>query len=184
MTKISQIINGLPKQDKQFLDSLITVKAYNKGEIVFNQKSLDTNIYYIESGLLRKYLIKNEKEKTLDFYFPDDIYFPNILIENKKTNCFLQALEKSTVYILNNFQFEEIKSTNLSILSLENKILESAFLQANERLIQFQTMNATERYLHLLDKNPEIVMRINLTHIASFLGINNASLSKIRSGIR
>lgn len=184
MSKISEIISNLPSKDKELLDCLIKVKEYKKNELIFSQSAPDDRIFYVANGLLRKYILKNEKEKTLDFYFTDEIYFPQILIENKKTNCVLQALEKSSVFILDNFEFEKIKSESVSLLKLENTILEYAFAQTNERLQQFQTMNATERYLNLLDRNPIIVQRISLTYISSYLGINNASLSKIRGAIK
>ncbi|HRQ30180.1 MAG TPA: Crp/Fnr family transcriptional regulator, partial [Saprospiraceae bacterium] len=62
--------------------------------------------------------------------------------------------------------------------------LDKAHAQAAERLQNFQTMNATERYLNLLERNPRIVQSIALTFVASYLGINKASLSKIRSALK
>ena len=49
-----------------------------------------------------------------------------------------------------------------------------------QRLRNFQTMNATERYLQLIEKDPRIIKYIPLTYIASYLGITLGSLSRIR----
>ncbi len=182
--KISDQIKNLPKPDKDLLDSLIHVKQYSKAALVFNDDSLDNHTYYVESGLLRKYVIKDGNEKTIDFYFTDEIYFPSILEKHRKTNCFLEAIDQSIVFKLNNFEFDKIKTESPFLLKLENFILDKAHAQAAERLQNFQTMNATERYLNLLERNPRIVQSIALTFVASYLGINKASLSKIRSALK
>lgn len=184
MGKFSARIKLLPEEDKLLLDSLIQVKEFKKGELVFDATNFDSNIYYVVKGILRRYILKEENEKTLDFYFSDALHFPTILTQGKRTNCYLQAIDSSIVYKLDSFKFEELKKSKPEVLLLENMILEFAYMQTIERLKSFQTMNATERYLDLLEKDPKIVQYIPLTHIASYLGINNASLSKIRSSLK
>ncbi|MBL7978520.1 MAG: hypothetical protein JNN12_09270 [Bacteroidetes Order II. Incertae sedis bacterium] len=63
---------------------------------------------------------------------------------------------------------------------MEYQILEQAYHQSQKRLETFQMMSATERYQNLMDRSPHILQQIPLIYIASYLGINNASLSKIR----
>lgn len=184
MNKISDRINSLPKEDKQLLDSLIQVKEFKKGHLIFDETAKDNSIYYVVEGLLRKYILKNGNEKTLDFYFADDLYFPIVLHQDKKTNSFLQAIEKTRIYKLDIFKFEKLKITNPKFLELENLILDIAYTQTTEQLENFQTMNATERYVNLLERNSKVVQQISLTYIASYLGINNASLSKIRANLK
>ncbi len=133
---------------------------------------------------MRKYINKDGNEKTIDFYFTDEIYFPLIMHENKLTNCFLKAIEKSKIFKIDLQQFEKLKMQSLKLVLLENTIVEAVLEQTAERLQNFQTMNATERYLNLLNRNKKIAKHISLTYIASYLGINNASLSKIRANIR
>lgn len=107
MKKISDRINSLPKEDKHLLDSLIQVKEIKKGQIIFNETEKDNSIYYVVEGLLRKYILKDGNEKTLDFYFADDLYFPSVLQQNKRTNSFLQAIDNTRIYKLDNFKFEK-----------------------------------------------------------------------------
>lgn len=141
-----------------------------KGDFAFDQFSVDNSIYYVETGLLRKYVLKDGVEKTIDFYFTDDLYFPNNFNINKPTECFLQAIEKSIIFKLNNAEFEKIKIGNLNLLALESKILEFAFSQSAERLQNFQTMTATERYQNLLEKNPKLCSKYHLFTLRPILG--------------
>lgn len=184
MEKVSELIYKLPQKDKALLDSFIVAKALKRGELLFDHFATDSSIYYVAKGLLRKYIIKDGNEKTLDFYFTDELYFPHILHPIQTTNCFLQALENSTVFQLDNFKFDKIKIDSFPLVALENRILETALAQTAERLQNFQTMSATDRYTNLLDRNPKIVQKIPLIYVASYLGINNASLSKIRATLK
>lgn len=180
---ISDMIYRLPPAAKATLDEQIIVRRVAKGEWVFAPDKLDHTIYYVAEGLLRKYMLTDEKEKTLDFYFTDEIYFPAVAVD-RPTGAWLQAIEPSTVFQLRLENFEKIKNQWPELARLEIQILETAYRQTQERLFRFQTMNATERYLSLLEKSPEIIRRIPLLYVASYLGINNASLSKIRATLK
>lgn len=184
MTTISDLINSLPALDKELLDEQIVNIHLTKKEFACEQWTLDHSIYYVESGILRKYILKDGVEKTLDFYFTDELYFPHEVSPTKPTGCFLQAIANSHVYKINLLQFETLKANSTKLLELENKVLELALSHTAARLQKFQTMSATEMYLDLLEKNPEIVQNIPLIYVASYLGINNASLSKIRSTLK
>lgn len=184
MESIKNIINNLPREDKLLLDNSVKKIKLKKNQLLQEADTTDNKIFYVVEGLLRKYLLKDEKELTLDFYFEDDLYFPQSNQKNAKTNSYIQTLLPSTVYRIEIEYFNRMKLYSKNLQSLELHILESAYFQTIERLETFQTMNATERYLNLMEKQPKLIQNIPLIYIASFLGINNASLSKIRSALR
>ena len=181
---INDFIKQLPKVEKQLLDDEIITKRLKKNEILFDNTKTDNRAYYVVQGLLRKFTLIEAKEITLDFFFRDEIYFPKTLDYKAPTATFLQALEDSVVFQINLERFNTIKSDAPNLANLELKILEMAYLQTINRLETFQTMNATERYVHLLNKSSNIVQHIPLIYVASYLGINNASLSKIRAALK
>jgi len=181
---IREKIYALPAAEKAELDHAIHIKSYKKGEGLLGHTGQENAIYYVEMGSLRKFILKDGKEKTLDFYFEDELYFPTHDQQVKQEPVYLQALESSIIYRLSLPTFEGIKGKNPALLQLENFILERALAQTSERLQAFQTMNATERYLDLLERKPHFIQKLSLTHLASYLGINNASLSKIRARLK
>ncbi|MEL6593078.1 MAG: cyclic nucleotide-binding domain-containing protein, partial [Bacteroidota bacterium] len=174
MNRIREKIYQLPQKEKFLLDSLIVEKEYKKGELIFDSSSSDHYSYYVVDGLLRKYVSKNGLEKTLDFYFSDDVYFSPIQHQDNRTNCYLQALRKTVLYKISNLQFEKVKFDKPDLLHLENIILEAALAQTSGRLQDFQTMTAKERYQALLERNPRVIQKLPLIYVASYLGINNA----------
>lgn len=60
-------------------------------------------------------------------------------------------------------------------------MLETYALQLEERLRAFQTQTASQRYHQLIEQEPQLLQKVSLTHIASYLGINLGSLSRIRA---
>ncbi|MNY69380.1 hypothetical protein D3C86_2073130 [compost metagenome] len=62
--------------------------------------------------------------------------------------------------------------------------MEKEIILVEERLISRLLLNATERYKNLMDHHPELLQRVQLNYIASYLGITPVSLSRIRAEIR
>ena len=62
--------------------------------------------------------------------------------------------------------------------------MEKEIILVEERLISRLLLNATQRYKNLMDHQPELLQRVQLTYIASYLGITPVSLSRIRAEIR
>lgn len=165
------------------LDDVITEKKYAKNQLLFSEEDLDNSIFYVVSGVIRKYILKEEKEITLDLFFAEDVYFPQTTNYTEKTKTWLQAIEDTLVYQINILEFDRIKAQAQELKDMEMKVTEYAYLYAKQRLESFQTMNATQRYLCLLDKRPDVIKNVPLIYIAAYLGINNASLSKIRNSL-
>jgi len=80
-------------------------------------------------------------------------------------------------------KFDEIKLSYQALRDLENFVVELSYKKSLDRLRSFQTLTARKRYLELIEKSPHLIQNIPLKYIASYLGINNASLSKIRAGL-
>lgn len=177
------VTEGLSNDELDALEKLFTVKKVKRNEIIHFKDYNKVTINVI-AGVIRKYVIKDGKEKTIDLYFPDDlIVTPNF--EYKSIYPYkLQAIQKSVVSVMNMEAYNQWKSKSANVLRMDIKVMEVALAQNMYRLETFQMMNATERYLELLNRNPEIIQKVPLIHIASYLGVNNASLSKIRASLK
>lgn len=64
------------------------------------------------------------------------------------------------------------------------QFIEKEFVGTEHRLISSLSMTATERYLRLMKEKPEILQRVQLRHIASYLGISSEHLSRIRASTK
>ena len=177
------VTEDLSNEELKSLYSLFSKKKLKRNEVIYYKDYNKVTIKVLK-GILRKYVLKDGKEKTINLYFPEDL----ILTPNFSYQALypykIQALQASVVEVMNMEAYNEVKNKGLNLLKMDVKVMEVALSQNMYRLETFQLMNAKERYLELLHRHPEMVQQVPLIHIASYLGINNASLSKIRAALR
>jgi CRP-like cAMP-binding protein len=164
------------------LHSLVPINK-NKNLQEIGQKC--RTIYFVKEGLARIYYLKDGNEVTEYFAFENDLIIrAESLFTEKPSNKAIQALE-NTVFIgipaeplFSLFdQFPEIER-------LFRKIIEQAYVHTVNRMEAIQFHSAEERYAQLLAENPKLIQQIPLKYIASYLGITQVSLSRIRATVR
>ena len=95
----------------------------------------------------------------------------------------IEALEKSEIVTCNYQKLENLYSVSLTAVNFSRYILGNLMIQMSKRISSLQFMTAKEKYAQLLEENPNIILRAPLGMIASYLGISQETLSRIRSEI-
>jgi len=179
----SEIIDLLKNNTSLF--DRYTLRLYKKkGDFLLSAGGSGFGAFYLNEGITRNFLIQDGREITLQFNFPGDIVFPlNSYDKTLPNDEYIQALTELDFVKINLDGFNRIKQENTDLYELEIKINEIYTFQIAKRLRDFQTKTAKERYLELIKTEPQILQFCQLSHIASYLGINLGSLSRIRSEI-
>ncbi len=178
---ISLFVDNLSDKNKQLLETIATQKTYKKNTFLLKPGRPASSIFIISKGITRNFIRKSDKEITLQFSFENEIVFPqNSYQSDGKSDEYIQTLTDTEVEFINLNEFNRLKNGNPELLKFEISINEFYMIQMAQRLRDFQTLNATERYLQLIEKEPKIIKYIPLTYIASYLGITLGSLSRIR----
>src|SRR5690606_36804651 len=136
-------------------------------------------------GIARAYSHKHDTEIT--FWFGkegDAVISIRSYIANLKGYENVELLEDSELYELKAENVQRLFETDVQIENFGRRFAEKELIKTEERLIFRQVRTATERYTELLKNSPDIVQRVQLGHIASYLGITQVSLSRIRAEIR
>lgn len=167
----------------EFLDKLPT-KVYQKNEIIVSTNQIHKHFYYVEKGIIRVFYYDNKGNDVTHWFTAEDGMLTILSsVYDKKISIYgIQALEANTTLKVASFdQFIKAKENTSEFQELfEQTIIRTAIKVAN-RLISIQTQTAKERYNNLLAEHPEIFQRVNLGHIASYLGMAQQSLSRIRA---
>jgi CRP-like cAMP-binding protein len=141
-------------------------------------------IYFIQKGALRIYYLKDGVDITESFQFENTIVARiESLFSGKPSSKAIQALEAATLVLIPTDKLTLLYSEFQSIERLFRKIFEESHMQSIHRLESIQFHSADERYQNLLRENPQILQRIPLKYIASYLGITPVSLSRIRANL-
>ncbi len=141
-------------------------------------------IYFLKSGIARIYYYKDGTDITECFAFEGNIIARvESLFTGKPSQKAIQILENAEIIAINATQLFKLYDTYPQIERLFRLIFETAYVDTLNRIEGIQFHSAEERYLDLL-KRTEIVQKIPLKHIASYLGITQVSLSRIRATVK
>jgi CRP-like cAMP-binding protein len=140
------------------------------------------NIYFVQKGLARIYYYKDGNDITESFAFENSIIARvESLFTGKPSKKGIQVLEDAELIGIPSASLFELYDQHHEIERLFRKIFEAAYVDTVNRIESLQFHSAEERYRALLLESPGILQRVPLKHIASYLGITQVSLSRIRA---
>lgn len=141
-------------------------------------------IYFIKEGCLRLWMNSNGKEITNQFFFEGSLVASlESVLTDQPSDFYLETLEKSTLYVLEKTQFEQLLKEDPEFKSWFDNYILKRFIYYSKHLLSFLRDKPEDRYRSLLQKNPTIFQRIPQHYIASYLGITAVSLSRIRNKV-
>lgn len=178
-------IYPLPTDAKELIKQIVEEKNYPKGEIVLQSDKVERRLFFIKSGVVRAFYESEEKEVTFWFGMEGDtIYSMNSYTTNQKGYETIELLEDCTLYEICTSALMQLYKENIHIANWGRKYAEREFARTERRLISLQFKSAMERYEELLKQSPEILQRVQLGYIASYLGMSQVSLSRIRGKVK
>ena len=151
--------------------------------IIIQAGRFDNQVYFIEKGITRSYILHNGKEITTWFSMEGDATCGSWdLYRHKAGFEYVETIEPTLAYSIPISILNELYETNIEIANWGRVIHQECLLSLQCIRIDNLTMTAKERYEALLSTFPDICQRVNLGYIASFLGISISTLSRIRAG--
>lgn len=164
-----------------FLNTATKRKAKRK-QVLFYPDKASNKILFITKGLLRGYKIIEGKEYTHHFYFADWFAtdFESFLTE-KPSQIYIETVEDTDYFEFHKNDLLSLYSQCHQLEALGRIIAEKAYLATVEKLSNMQIFSLNERYERLIKNNPNLIQRVPQKHIASYLGVSEQSLSRIKS---
>lgn len=179
--KIKSSIPLSPNAEKH-LFSISTEKTVSKGQVLIRQGQVVKNTFFVLDGCLRSYCIdKNGKEHTLQFAIKNWWISDFIAIYNNElATLTVECITDSKVIEFNANELDRIHSLFPEFEAFQRKNLERHVVSLHKRILNQLQLTAAERYDLFLEQYPDIEQYTPNYHIASYLGITQQSLSRIR----
>ena len=181
LTYLSSIISVSKALEKELI-SLTTQLTVLKSQSVVETGNRCHDLFFIESGLLRGYYLHDGKEITNWFgqegEFATSFYS---FVAEKPSFETIQVIEDC---ILTQLSFSSLQALYIKFPETERLgriITENYYIKLEERLLSLQFKTAKERYLHFIKAKPSLLQRTSLGQIASYLGVTQETLSRIRA---
>lgn len=155
-----------------------------KNLIIIRSDKVEKKIYFIKTGIARTFSNFDDSEVTIAFGEEGDtIISLKSYILNQKGYENIELLEDCELYKISITKLQNLFLTDIDIANWGRKFAEQELIKAEQRFISNQLGTAKERYLELIKKHPTLLQRVSLGLIASYLGITQVSLSRIRANI-
>jgi CRP-like cAMP-binding protein len=159
--------------------------VFKKNELIFEENKAEKYLYIIHKGIARAYKIHNDNEVTFWFGIEGDtIISIKNYVEDVNSYETIEAVEDILAYRISTDLLKKLFNEDVHIANWGRCYAEKEMLKNEERLISRQFKSASERYQELISTQPEIIKRVALGHIASYLGITQVSLSRIRAELK
>lgn len=174
-------VHPLSKEAEEQLLNISTILHIKKNKDLQAIGHTCRTIYFINKGIARVYYYKGATDITEYFAFENNLVARvESLFKGLPSNKAIQILEDAEIVAINATALFQLYDNFPDIERLARKITEAAYVESVNRLESIQFHSADERYQALLQEDPNILQRIPLKYIASYLGITQVSLSRIR----
>lgn len=169
---------------KRIIDTHEKVE-FKKGEIILKEGGIANDYMIIESGLMRSYVYDYDgNDVTTNFFINDEIVIEvSSLFQRIPTKEYIETLTDCTCYKIDFNTFQDLFHEIEYFRDWGRAWLSQSLFDFKQRSVSIIKDSATDRYLHLVKSKPQIIQQAPLKHIASFLGVTDTSLSRIRKNI-
>ncbi|WP_205529790.1 Crp/Fnr family transcriptional regulator [Pedobacter chitinilyticus] len=175
----------LPAVEKELLLSRLQRIEVAKGKLIISAGKIGHHVYFIEGGLARAFCENQRGQTTIWFGQEGDVMLSYLsFFKDQPGYESIELLENAVLYRISSKDLQELYRQHIHIANWGRKFAEYELLKAEQRFMDLQFKTATERYQDLLVNSPAILKRVQLGYIASYLGITQVSLSRIRAAIK
>lgn len=173
----------LTEEEKNAIVSLDIFHSVKKGTILLKEGQKSKESYFVLKGCIRTYYEIDAEEKTTAFYTEMEGLTPPCVISKTPSDYYVSCTEDCILLISNSDMEAEVNTKFPKFESLCKKLSEELLAKERMDFDEFKTSSPEQRYLNLLEKRPDLIQRVPQHQLASYLGIQPQSLSRLRARI-
>ena len=171
----------MSEKNKLELYTHLSIINLHKKHVLIKDGQLSDFAYFVIKGAARSFYLKNGTEVNTWFALENEIAGSMQNFKEKTSSETIELLENATLIAINIKTIKPLMLTNIEIANFIYAIIEEYALFLEEKMYWQQMATAMDKLDILIEKEPELLQRIPLTYIASFLGISRETLSRLRA---
>ena len=171
----------LTDETKAEICNHLSILHLNKKHVLIKENQCHDFAYFVIKGAVRSYYLKDGVEVNTWFALENDMVGSLQNFKNCPSRTTIELVEKSSLISINLKKIKPSMLSNVQIANFINAIIEEYALFLEDKVYFSQMMSSMDKYLVLLEQDPQLFQRIPLTYIASFLGISRETLSRLRA---
>jgi len=177
-------LGSVPDTEINKLVPFLHYKKYNKGNYILKEGQVCKKFYFILNGLVRGYSVHSSREVNVEFFFENYIVADFYSLRNDTpSQQFLIAMEPCELLYAAKADYIQLFNKSIPLTSVAFRLFQNMFFKEEAHSTTFKALSPEERYQFILDNRPQLVQRVPLKHLASYLGMSRETLSRIRGRI-
>jgi CRP-like cAMP-binding protein len=177
-------VSFLTEDDCSLFENQLTLRTYKKNETFISAGGICRQMGFVNHGAFRMFYLADGKEINTHFCFENEFVVDyDSFLQEKPSRYYIAALEDSSVVTFTLPTLLDAYNRSQNWERFGRIMAEYSFKTTTQRVESFLFMNGEERYLNLQKNQPAILDRVPLYHIASYLGLERESLSRLRKKI-
>lgn len=180
---IRQYIPVSPALEEELRNEFV-LKTLYKNELFIREGQCNASLAFLAKGMMRCFSTRNGKEITNGFIL-ENVFVTDFqsLKAGAPAQTNYDALEDCQVYVISNQRLLALASRYPELQEMGNKLIESLYANLLRKTVLLKSDTPKERYLRIVEEKPVLLQRVPLHYIASYLGITQVHLSRIRKDI-
>jgi len=174
---------NLNKQQIALISSNATETELRKDDYFVEAGNTFNQVVFLLEGILRIYYYNKKGDEITKYFVVENHLFSNPYKGEPLTE-YIQAVTDCKLIVFSQNDWDELSQTIVGWDKIVHKIFQKGMREKLDRRSSLVSEDATARYLSFLEKFPSLANRVPLSYIASYLGITQQSLSRIRKNIR
>ncbi|HVK97184.1 MAG TPA: Crp/Fnr family transcriptional regulator [Flavisolibacter sp.] len=168
---------------REHLLNSFEIKSYSKKEILLRPGQVSNHACFILKGLVRAYYISDEGQDITSRIMDENFLITSWIsfYTRKPTDEYIQTLEDTVLSCIHYDNLEKLYNNYPDFNILGRKLIEHFLYLAEQRTRLLRKHTAEEKYRLFLQQHPELLQRVPLHYIATYLGMSEETLSRIRS---
>lgn len=180
-----QNFNLFSEDEVETFLELFELRKVNKNDYFIREGEKCKEVALIKSGIFRSFYLSDDgKDMTYCFRFPNTMMAAySSFISGSLSRENMQAITDAELFVVKKEKLDKMIQDNLNWTKFLKIIAEQEYLELENRFFQLQRDSASQRYVSLFENYPDYIQNIPLQYLASYLGITQRHLSRIRKEI-
>lgn len=164
---------------------IVKEETCSKNHVLHHSGEVCNRFFILRKGISRVFYYKDGKDITCWLSFENDVFTAvDSFFQKKKSKYTIEVLEEdSVIWSVKRSDMEPLYLKHPDFERVVRLFFQQAYIDLAERIDSLQFHSAQERYQILMDKNPSVLQRVPLGHVASYLGMTQETLSRVRSKV-
>lgn len=171
----------ISREEVQYLINFLELRTFKRREKILDVGQIDDHLNMVIAGITRKYLVVDGLEYTIQIAQEGHLIQSDSSFHlQEPSEIIIEAIEKTTILSISYNNLQKLLASGGRWEKLATNILMLLLKHRESRIFKKRALNSREYFMHFLKHHPDIIQRVPQKYIASYLGVQPETFSRLK----